>query len=146
MKMERRASVIQSQYFETTLKKRRMMTKEKTKSLPVSKRMVYNSYLKVTSKDGGAGIDRQTMELFDANLSHNLYKIWNRITSGSYFPPPVRTIFILKKGGGTRPLGIPTVADRIAQGVVKDYLESSLETIFHSSPLDTGQAKVRMMR
>jgi RNA-directed DNA polymerase len=104
-----------------------------TKSLPVSKRMVYESYLKVVSKNGGAGIDKQSIEMFNADMSANLYKLWNRMTSGSYFPPPVRTVFIPKKQGGTRPLGIPTVSDRIAQGVVKDYLEPSLEQIFHSS-------------
>jgi RNA-directed DNA polymerase len=95
--------------------------------------MVYNSYLKVTDKDGSAGIDKQSIEMFNENLKDNLYKIWNRMTSGSYFPPPVRTVFIPKKQGGTRPLGIPTVGDRIAQGVVKDYLEPSLEAIFHKS-------------
>jgi RNA-directed DNA polymerase len=104
-----------------------------TKSLPISKRMVYNSYLKVAAKDGSAGIDQQSIEQFDANLSDNLYKLWNRLTSGSYFAPPVRTVFILKKQGGKRPLGIPTVSDRIAQGVVKDYLEPSLEATFHKS-------------
>ncbi len=104
-----------------------------TKSLPISKRMVYNSYLKVIAKDGSAGIDKQSIEMFNENLSNNLYKIWNRMTSGSYFPPPVRTVFIPKKQGGKRPLGIPTVSDRIAQGVVKDHLEPALETIFHSS-------------
>jgi RNA-directed DNA polymerase len=109
------------------------MMKEMTKSLPISKRLVYDSYLKVTAKDGGAGIDKQSIEQFNENMSANLYKIWNRMTSGSYFPPPVRTVFIPKKQGGTRPLGIPTVSDRIAQGVVKDYLEPSLEQIFHSS-------------
>ena len=131
-RMERRASVIQSNYFETTLK-RRKMTKEMTKSLPISKRMVYNSYLKVIAKDGSAGIDKETIDMFNENLSKNLYKVWNRMTSGSYFPPPVRTVFIPKKQGGKRPLGIPTVSDRIAQGVVKDYLEPALETNFHSS-------------
>jgi len=95
--------------------------------------MVYNSYLKVTAKDGSAGIDQQSIELFNENRSANLYKIWNRMTSGSYFPPPVRTVFIPKKQGGLRPLGIPTVSDRIAQGVVKDYLEPTLEAIFHPS-------------
>lgn len=107
--------------------------KEMTKSLPVSKRMVYDSYLKVMDKDGGAGIDRQSIEMFNENMPGNLYKIWNRMTSGSYFPPPVRTVFIPKKQGGERPLGIPTVSDRIAQGVVKDYLEPSLEMVFHNS-------------
>ena len=95
--------------------------------------MVYNSYLKVTDKGGSAGIDKQSIEQFNENLKDNLYKIWNRMTSGSYFPPPVRTVFIPKKQGGERPLGIPTVSDRIAQGVVKDYLEPSLETIFYTS-------------
>jgi group II intron reverse transcriptase/maturase len=104
-----------------------------TKSLPVSKRMVFESYLKVVSKDGGAGIDGESIEMFNANMPQNLYKLWNRMTSGSYFPPPVRTVFIPKKQGGMRPLGIPTVADRIAQGVVKDYLEPSMEAIFHNS-------------
>lgn len=95
--------------------------------------MVYESYLKVMAKDGSAGIDKQTIDQFNANLPGNLYKIWNRMTSGSYFPPPVRTVFIPKKQGGLRPLGIPTVSDRIAQGVVKAYLEPSMEAIFYGS-------------
>jgi RNA-directed DNA polymerase len=95
--------------------------------------MVYNSYLKVVAKDGSAGIDKQSIEMFNEHLSDNLYKLWNRMTSGSYFPPPVRTVFIPKKQGGKRPLGIPTVGDRIAQGIVKDFLEPALETIFHPS-------------
>lgn len=95
--------------------------------------MGYNNYLKVMAKDGGAGIDKQRIEMFNENLSGNLYKIWNRMTLGSYFPTPVRTGFIPKKQGGIRPLCIPTVSDRIDQGVIKDYLEPSLETIFHTS-------------
>lgn len=104
-----------------------------TKSFPISKRMVYNSYLKVTAKAGSAGIDGQSIELFNENLSDNLYKLWNRMSSGSYMPPPVRTVLIPKKQGGFRPLGVPTVSDRIAQGVVKDQLEPGMETIFHSN-------------
>lgn len=104
-----------------------------TKSLPISKRMVYESYLKVVARDGSAGIDQQSIEGFNEHLADNLYKLWNRLTSGSYFPPPVRTVFIPKKSGGLRPLGIPTVGDRIAQGVVKDYLEPALEKVFHPS-------------
>lgn len=104
-----------------------------TKSLPISKRMVWNSYLKVVAKDGGAGIDRESIEMFNEKMADNLYKLWNRMTSGSYFPPPVRTVLIPKKQGGKRPLGIPTVSDRIAQGVVKDYLEPTMEAIFHHS-------------
>ncbi|MEO7047963.1 MAG: group II intron reverse transcriptase/maturase [Ferruginibacter sp.] len=106
------------------------MSEEKTKSFAVSKQMVYDSYLKVCAKDGAAGIDKETIEMFNKDLSGNLYKIWNRMSSGSYFPPPVRTVLIPKKQGGTRPLGIPTVGDRIAQGVVKDYLEPILEPLF----------------
>jgi RNA-directed DNA polymerase len=104
-----------------------MMSEEKTKSFAVSKEMVYNSYLKVCSKDGAAGIDKETIDMFNKDLSGNLYKVWNRMSSGSYFPPAVRTVLIPKKQGGARPLGIPTVGDRIAQGVVKDYLEPILE-------------------
>ena len=109
------------------------MEEERTKSFPVSKRMVYESYLKVVSKNGGAGIDRESIEMFNANMSRNLYKIYNRMASGSYLPPAVRTVFIPKKQGGFRPLGIPTVADRIAQGVVKDYLEPEMDKLFHGS-------------
>jgi group II intron reverse transcriptase/maturase len=107
------------------------MMKEMTKSLPVSKRMVYNSYLKVSAGGGSAVIDEESIEQFNGALSKNLYKLWNRMASGSYFPPPVRTVFIPKKQGGTRPLGIPTVSDRIAQGVIKDYLEPVMEKVFH---------------
>ena len=107
--------------------------KKMTKSLPVTKQMVYMSYLQVIQKGGSAGIDMQSIEMFNAKMSDNLYKLWNRMTSGSYFPPPVRTVFIPKKQGGLRPLGIPTVGDRIAQGVVKNYLEPKFESIFHTS-------------
>lgn len=109
------------------------MEREKTKSFPVSKRMVYESYLKVMSGNGCAGIDGQSIEMFEADMSKNLYKLYNRMASGSYFPPPVRTEFIPKKQGGFRPLGIPTVGDRIAQGVVKDYLEPAMDKLFHNS-------------
>lgn len=108
-----------------------MMSEEKTKSFAVSKQMVYDSYLKVCSKDGSAGIDKETIDMFNKDLSKNLYKVWNRMASGSYFPPAVRTVLIPKKQGGVRPLGIPTVGDRIAQGVVKDYLEAIVEPLFH---------------
>ncbi len=94
--------------------------------------MVYNSYLKVISKQGSAGIDNETIEMFNASLSDNLYKIWNRMTSGSYFPPAVRTVLIPKKTGGARALGIPTVADRMAQGVVKRLPEKQIRCIVPS--------------
>src|SRR5215210_7045716 len=110
-----------------------MMTQEITKSFAISKRMVYNSYLKVCDKKGSAGIDKETIEMFNQDLSKNLYKLWNRMASGSYLPPPVRTVLIPKKQGGKRPLGIPTVSDRIGQGVVKDFLEPEMEAIFHKN-------------
>ncbi len=106
--------------------------KEMTKSLPITKRMVYNSYLKVRSKRESAGIDRESISMFESNLSSNLYKLWNRMSSGSYFPPAVKTVFISKKQGGERALGIPTVSNRIAQSVVKEFLEPHLESVFHS--------------
>ena len=110
-----------------------MMNEEKTKSFAVIKQMVYNSYLKVCDKNGGAGIDKETIEKFNKDLSGNLYKVWNRMSSGSYFPPAVSTVLIPKKQVGMRLLGIPTVGDRIAQGVVKDYLEPIIEPLFHAS-------------
>ena len=120
------------EYLEQPLKDGRM-NKETAKSFPISRVMVMNSYKKVVEKDGGAGIDKVSIKEFDVHWKDNLYKIWNRMASGSYFPPPVRTVFIPKKQGGERALGIPTVGDRIAQGVVKDYLEPITETFFHSS-------------
>ncbi len=132
MTMERRGTVIQFEYLQTTILSG-MMSGEKTKSFAVSKQMVYDSYLKVSSKDGAAGIDRETIETFNKSLGNNLYKIWNRMASGSYFPPAVRTVTIPKKQGGLRPLGIPTVGDRIAQGVVKNHLEQILEPLFDTS-------------
>jgi RNA-directed DNA polymerase len=110
-----------------------MIREEMTKSLPISKMMVWKSYQQVISRQGSAGIDDESIEEFNANMRKNLYKIWNRMSSGSYFPAALRTVFIPKKQGGMRPLGIPTVSDRIAQGVVKDYLEPTLEKVFHAS-------------
>jgi len=107
------------------------MDRERTTSFNVSQLAVYESYLNVCKKDGGAGIDKETIEDFNKNLNGNLYKIYNRMASGSYQPPLVRTVLIPKKQGGFRPLGIPTVGDRIAQGVVKMYLEPILEPLFH---------------
>lgn len=106
---------------------------EKTKSLPVSKAMIWLAYKKVKVNQGSAGVDGQSLEAFEAKLSDNLYKLWNRMASGSYFPPAVREVEIPKKDGGKRKLGIPTVSDRIAQMVVKDLLEGRMEQIFHSN-------------
>ena len=95
-----------------------------SKSYPITKRMVYEAWKRVKSNRGAAGIDGQSLFDFEASLSRNLYKIWNRLASGSYFPPAVRTVGIEKKSGGIRYLGIPTVGDRVAQTVVKMYLDT----------------------
>jgi len=95
--------------------------------------MVWEAYAKVRSNKGSGGVDKVSMSEFDMQLYKHLYKVWNRLTSGSYFPPPVREVEISKKDGGVRKLGIPTIADRVAQQVVKSYLEARLEAIFDES-------------
>lgn len=107
-----------------------MNQQEVTKSQPVSKRMVWEAYKKVKRNGGSAGVDKQSIAMFDEDMSKNLYKIWNRMSSGSYFPPPVRTVLIPKTNGSKRALGIPTVSDRIAQMVVKNYLEPIVDKSF----------------
>jgi len=99
----------------------------------ISKREVWEAYKRVKTNGGAAGVDGQSIEGFDEDLRNNLYRIWNRMASGSYFPPPVRRVDIPKGDGRQRPLGIPTVSDRIAQMVVKRYLEPILEPIFHEN-------------
>jgi RNA-directed DNA polymerase len=101
------------------------------KSFCISKKVVWEAYKRVKANKGAAGVDSESIEAFEQKLKGNLYKIWNRMSSGTYFPPPVRTVAIPKKDGGQRCLGIPTVADRIAQTVVKMYLEPEVEPHFH---------------
>ncbi|MHB9141414.1 MAG: group II intron reverse transcriptase/maturase [Paludibacter sp.] len=101
-----------------------------TKSIPVSKEQVWLAYKKVKANQGSAGVDQISMEEFDAQRSKHLYKLWNRLASGSYFPPPVKEVEIPKKDGKVRKLGIPTIGDRVAQMVVKEYLEARFEKIF----------------
>jgi len=103
-----------------------------TKPFVIAKRAVWEAYQQVKANRGAAGIDEETIAMFDQNLSRNLYKLWNRMSSGSYFPPPVKQVEIPKAKGGTRKLGIPTVSDRIAQTVVKRAIEPILDPIFHS--------------
>ena len=100
------------------------------KPFMIDKWLVYKAYKAVKSNGGAAGVDGQTIEQFEADLQGNLYKIWNRMSSGSYFPPPVRAVPIPKKTGGQRILGVPTVSDRIAQMVVKQLIEPDLDSIF----------------
>jgi group II intron reverse transcriptase/maturase len=102
-----------------------------TKSYVIAKRAVWEAYQQVKANRGAGGIDDETIAMFDQNQSRNLYKLWNRMSSGSYLPPPVKQVEIPKSKGGTRKLGIPTVSDRIAQTVVKRAIEPILEPIFH---------------
>jgi RNA-directed DNA polymerase len=104
-----------------------------TKSQPITKLMVWQAYKKVKSNKGSSGIDRMSWGDLDKDLSSHLYKLWNRLTSGSYFPEPVKQVKIPKKDGGVRKLGVPTLLDRIAQQVVRQHLERQLEPIFHES-------------
>ncbi len=101
-----------------------------TKSYAIDKWRVYEAYLAIKANAGAAGVDKQTIEYFEKDLKDNLYKIWNRMSSGCYFPPAVKAVPIPKKSGGQRILGIPTVADRIAQMVVKMQIEPELEAKF----------------
>lgn len=122
----------------------------------ISKREVWEAYKRVKVNKGAAGVDGQSLADFERKLKDNLYKLWNRLSSGSYFPPPVRTVKILKADGGERKLGIPTVSDRIAQMVVKSRLEPAVDPMFHpdsygyrpgKSALDAvGQARQRCWR
>jgi len=104
---------------------------DSAKSLPISKRQVWEAYKRVKANRGAAGVDGQTLPEFEEDVTNNLYKLWNRMASGSYMPPAVRRVEIPKSDGKMRPLGIPTVADRIAQMVVKQILEPGLEPMFH---------------
>jgi len=116
------------------------------KPFQIPKQLVWEAYQKVRANKGAAGVDGCSIEDFEADLKNNLYKIWNRMSSGTYFPPPVRAVEIPKPhGGGTRMLGIPCVADRVAQTVAALALEPRTESIFHDdsygyrpgrSPLD----------
>lgn len=103
----------------------------KTKPYEISKHVVLEAFQRVKANRGAAGIDNERLESFEANLKNNLYKLWNRMSSGSYFPPPVKAVEIPKKNGGVRVLGVPTVADRVAQMVVKIYFEPQVEPYFH---------------
>jgi len=103
---------------------------DKTRPFEISKQVVWEAYKRVKANRGAAGIDDESIAKFEENLKDNLYKIWNRMSSGSYFPPPVKAVEIPKKSGGKRILGIPTVADRIAQMVAKMYFEPEVEPHF----------------
>lgn len=102
-----------------------------SKPFEIPKALVWEAYKRVKANGGGAGVDRESTTIFESRLGDNLYRLWNRLSSGSYFPPPVKGVAIPKKSGGERVLGVPTVSDRIAQMVVKLVLEPILEPHFH---------------
>ena len=126
------------------------------KPFPITKRQVWEAYKSVKANQGGAGVDEQSLAEFAEDLENNLYKLWNRLASGSWMPPPVKRVEIPKADGGIRRLGVPTVADRIAQTVVKQALEPELEKYFHpdsygyrpgkSAHQAIGQARKRCWR
>jgi len=104
----------------------------KPKPFAISKQIVWEAYRRVKANKGAAGVDGESIAEFEKDRDGNLYKLWNRLSSGSYFPPPVRAVEIPKKSGcGVRVLGVPTVADRVAQTVAKMYLEPEVEPFFH---------------
>lgn len=105
--------------------------KMSTKPFNISKSLIWQGYKNVKANKGSAGVDNQSLQDFDENVGRNLYKIWNRMASGSYMPPAVKAVPIPKKSGGTRILGIPCVSDRIAQMAVKLILDQTLEPLFH---------------
>ena len=104
---------------------------EQTKSFTISKNILWNAYMKVRKNGGSAGVDGLTLDKMDSRKTDILYSLWNRMSSGSYFPKPVLRVDIPKKSGGTRCLGIPTVIDRVAQMTARMYLEPLLEPLFH---------------
>lgn len=114
---------------------------DKTKPYSISRKVVWEAYLRVKANDGAAGTDDESIADFEGDLKNNLYKIWNRMSSGTYFPPPVRIVSIPKSNGGERKLGIPTVGDRVAQMVVKLYLEPEVEPHFHRDSYGYRPAK-----
>jgi len=106
-------------------------SKRDGKPFAISKWVVWEAWRRVKANKGAPGVDEESIEEFESDLEGNLYKLWNRMSSGSYMPPPVRAVEIPKKKGGSRVLGVPTVADRIAQTVAYLYLEPGVEPVFH---------------
>lgn len=124
---------------------------DSTKSFEISKHVVWEAYRRVKANKGAAGVDDESIVQFERHLKRNLYKVWNRMSSGSYLPPPVKQVEIPKKGGGKRSLGIPTVSDRVAQMVVKLYMEPLVEPHFHPDsygyrPKKSAKAAVAAVR
>jgi len=130
MSVERRGCVKQPEQASQLSRSDRRKMHEQAKPFAISKWDVHAAFEKVKANRGGPGIDGVTLEGFEKDLKNNLYKIWNRLSSGTYFPPPIKAVNIPKKSGGVRTLGIPTVGDRVAQMVIKERLEQMIEPCF----------------
>jgi RNA-directed DNA polymerase len=120
--------------------------KSSNKPFDISKRAVWEAYQRVKAKQGAAGVDGQTIAEFEKDLKGNLYRIWNRMSSGTYFPPPVKAVEIPKTGGGVRVLGVPTVSDRIAQTVAARSWRKRWNLYSTPIPSGTGRAGRRRTR
>ncbi len=151
MESERRVGIIQLELPLTTSIKGRRTKGVTAKGIPITRSMVWQAYKKVRKNKGSGGVDGKSLKTYSENLKDNLYKLWNRLTSGSYFPKAVKQVSIPKKDGSQRKLGIPTIDDRIAQQVVKDYLESRFEKEFHENsygyrPLKSAHQALEQVR
>ena len=128
MGVERRGCIVQLSWLVNQQWEEPVQT---AKPFTIAKRMVWDAYKRVQAHQGAAGVDEESLADCEENRTNNLYKLWKRLASGSYFPPPVRTVIIPKRDGGQRALGIPTVSDRIAQTVVAMVLEPVFEPHLH---------------
>ena len=151
MELERRVGIIQLELPLTTSEKGRRTKGVTAKGIPITRSMVWHAYKKVRKNKGSGGVDGKTLKSYSEKLEDNLYKLWNRLTSGSYFPKAVKQVEIPKRDGRKRKLGIPTIDDRIAQQVIKDYLESRFERQFHENsygyrPLKSAHQALEQVR
>jgi len=151
MGVERRAEVVQLELSLTTSGDVRRTKEVQTRGIPITQGMVLEAFKKVRSNKGSSGVDKETIEMYEEKLKDNLYVLWNRLSSGTYFAPAVREVSIDKSNGKKRKLGIPTVNDRIAQEVIKRYLEPRLEREFSESsygyrPLKNTHQAVEQVR
>ena len=151
MESERRVGIIQLELPLTTSIKGRRTKGVTAKGIPVTRSMVWHAYKKVRKNKGSGGVDGKSLKTYSENLEDNLYKLWNRLTSGSYFPKAVKQVSIPKNDGSQRKLGIPTIDDRIAQQVIKDYLEIRFEKEFHANsygyrPLKSAHQALEQVR
>ena len=117
------------------------MKTPQAKPFDIPKQLVWEAYRQVAANKGAPGVDGEDLEAFGARLKDNLYLVWNRMSSGTYFPPPVRAVEIPKPHGGTRVLGVPTIGDRVAQTVVAMYLGERAEPRFHPDSYGYRPAK-----